>query len=76
MLEFCRAYRNRVQRADARCSATASRWTRTVTMLASRSKGGSTWTMPLLTLHGPKPSTSMRCLTAMVRSWCQPKDQF
>ena len=45
-------------------------------MQASRSNGGSTCTMPLLMLQGPNPSTSMRCLTAIVRSWCHPKDQF
>lgn len=45
-------------------------------MPANRSNGGATWSKPLLTVHGPKPSTSTRRVTTIVRSWCQGSPQF
>ncbi len=57
-------------------SGTSSRWTRSVTISFSTEIGGATCCKPFFVVQGPKPSTSTRLRTQIVRSWCHPKDQF
>jgi hypothetical protein len=41
-----------------------------------KSAGGCTCQTPAFLVHGPKPLTSLRSRTAIVRSWCQTTFQF
>ena len=73
----CRRRGSRAGRASVRSSGPqSSRCRRIVTIRARRSAGAWAWGMPPLRVQGPKPGTSRRSRTAMVRSWCQGRFQF